>query len=56
MEHKNLKFYSIDVALAKNGKAMLIEIGDGQVSDYVGWPIVNFIEVLSYISNCFLFH
>ena len=31
------QFYSADVALNNNGKPRLVEIGDGQVSDLVGW-------------------
>ncbi len=44
-EKINLPFYSIDIALTKNLKPVLIEIGDGQVSDYVGWDIHNFIQI-----------
>lgn len=49
--HKNLKFYSIDIATTASGKSILIEIGDGQVSDYVGWNLEKFISVLSKIAQ-----
>lgn len=42
---KNLFFYSVDVVLDKNNKPWLIEIGDGQVSDYVGWEIDKFTQI-----------
>jgi hypothetical protein len=38
-------FYSIDVAKNKNGEIFVVEIGDGQVSDTVGWNIENFVEM-----------
>ncbi len=44
---KDIKFYSVDVATIKNGKNIVIEIGDGQVSDYVGWSIKDFVAILS---------
>ena len=31
------KFFSIDVALRRDGVLRVVEIGDGQVSDLVGW-------------------
>jgi hypothetical protein len=51
MEHKNLPFYSVDVATKKDGNEIVIEIGDGQVSDYVGWSLDDFIKVLSYLKK-----
>lgn len=47
IKNKNLKFYSIDIATTTEGKDIVIEIGDGQVSDYVGWNLKDFIKVLS---------
>lgn len=35
-------FYSVDVSQTKEGKALVIEIGDGQVSDFVGWNLRDF--------------
>ena len=40
-------FYSIDIAEDKNGKLYLIEIGDGQVSDLVGWDLHNFVNIFN---------
>ena len=31
-------FYSIDIGRDRTGKPVVVEIGDGQVSDIVGWP------------------
>jgi hypothetical protein len=50
LEHKNIKFYSIDVATMDNGKNIIIEVGDGQVSDYPGWSLKDFMNVLTYLS------
>lgn len=36
------KFFSVDVARRADGELRLIEVGDGQVSDLVGWPAVEF--------------
>ncbi len=46
---KKLLFYSVDVATLANGRPCLIEIGDGQVSDYVGWALKDFVHVLYFI-------
>lgn len=51
LEQKKLKFYSVDVATTKEGKNILIEIGDGQVSDYVGWAVQDFVAILSNFEN-----
>lgn len=48
---KNLKFYSVDIATTQDDTNIVIEIGDGQVSDYVGWNIKDFIQALSYFRN-----
>lgn len=40
------KFYSIDIAQDEEGKNWLVEIGDGQVSDFVGWELPKFVKVL----------
>lgn len=39
-------FFSIDAALTTDGLLRLIEIGDGQVSDYKTWPLERFVQVL----------
>ena len=49
--HKNLKFYSVDVASTSAGEPIVVEIGDGQVSDYVGWNIKNFASILTILSK-----
>jgi hypothetical protein len=38
-------FYSIDVIRRKDGVLRVVEIGDGQVSDLVGWPDNIFADV-----------
>lgn len=38
-------FYSIDVAKNMNGELFVVEIGDGQVSDTVGWNIESFVDI-----------
>lgn len=48
LAHKELKFYTIDIAKTQEGANMVIEIGDGQVSDYVGWELKDFIKVLNH--------
>lgn len=40
-------FFSIDVAKRSDGVDRIVEIGDGQVSDLVGWSISRFVEVFS---------
>ena len=39
------KFFSIDIIKRKDGKLRVVEIGDGQVSDLVGWTPERFAEV-----------
>ena len=39
-------FFSIDVAERNDGVLRVVEIGDGQVSDLVGWEAGRFAEVL----------
>jgi hypothetical protein len=51
LAHKNMKFYSVDVATTNDGRNIIIEIGDGQVSDYVGWHLNDFILVLKYLDQ-----
>ena len=38
-------FFSVDVALREDGAARIVEIGDGQVSDLVGWSPERFAEM-----------
>ena len=37
-------FFSVDIALREDGAARIVEIGDGQVSDLVGWSPERFAE------------
>ncbi len=38
-------FFSIDVVLRSDGEFRIVEIGDGQVSDLVGWPVKRFVDI-----------
>jgi|SRR5579859_1936435 len=38
-------FFSVDVALRADGALRVVEIGDGQVSDLVGWEASRFAEI-----------
>lgn len=38
-------FFSVDMVLRTDGKQRIVEIGDGQVSDLVGWSIKRFVEI-----------
>jgi ATP-grasp domain, R2K clade family 3 len=38
-------FFSIDIALTESGDPRIVEIGDGQVSDLVGWTTEDFIHI-----------
>ncbi len=39
------KFFSVDVVSRTDGELRIVEIGDGQVSDLVGWSLENFINI-----------
>jgi hypothetical protein len=39
-------FFSVDVIQRADGKLRIVEIGDGQVSDIVGWTPENFAKSL----------
>lgn len=47
---KHLPFISIDIIQDSSGKEWLVEIGDGQVSDYKDWDIGKFCQVLRELS------
>lgn len=51
LEVKNLFFYSIDIAYTQEQKPILIEVGDGQVSDYTGWNEEHFINIFNSIKH-----
>lgn len=38
-------FFSVDVARRTDGMIRIVEIGDGQVSDLVGWTAERFVEI-----------
>ena len=38
-------FWSVDIAQRKDGEFRIVEIGDGQVSDIVGWTPERFAEI-----------
>lgn len=44
------RFFSVDVVQRNDGKLRIVEIGDGQVSDIVGWTPGNFAKCLA---KCF---
>lgn len=50
-EYIDHQFYSLDLIKTKDGKDMVVEIGDGQVSDYVGWDLNRFVNMLSISIN-----
>ena len=38
-------FFSVDVAVRADGIDRIVEVGDGQVSDLVGWSVDRFVEI-----------
>jgi hypothetical protein len=38
-------FFSIDIAVTDAGETRVVEIGDGQVSDLVGWTVDDFLRM-----------
>ena len=38
-------FFSVDVARRSDGIERIVEIGDGQVSDLVGWSVERFVDI-----------
>ena len=40
-------FFNVDVARREDGVEHVVEIGDGQVSDLVGWSVEQFVEIWS---------
>lgn len=45
------KFFSVDVARVEGGKLVVVEVGDGQESDTVGWPLESFVDIFSKLSG-----
>ena len=44
-------FFSVDVINTKQGHQRIVEIGDGQVSDIVGWSVKRYVEIWQNICN-----
>ncbi len=44
-ERINSKFFSLDVVERTDGKKRVVELGDGQVSDLVGWTAERFAQM-----------
>lgn len=42
-----IPFYSVDVVQRTDGQLRIVEVGDGQVSDLVGWTPEAFAEMLA---------
>ena len=40
------RFYSVDVVQRRDGEFRIVEVGDGQVSDLVGWTPRQFADIL----------
>jgi hypothetical protein len=38
-------FFSVDIARRADGVDRIVELGDGQVSDLVGWPVERFVDI-----------
>jgi len=38
-------FFSVDVILRSDGELRIVELGDGQVSDLVGWSVERFVKI-----------
>jgi hypothetical protein len=41
------RFYSVDVIQRTDGQLRIVEVGDGQVSDLVGWSPEAFAKMLA---------
>jgi hypothetical protein len=41
------RFYSVDVVQRTDGRLRIVEVGDGQVSDLVGWTPSRFASILA---------
>jgi len=37
--------FAVDVARRADGVERIVEVGDGQVSDLVGWSVGRFVEI-----------
>ena len=43
-------FFSIDIAKMASNEYRVVEIGDGQVSDYVGWDLDRFVNIMKQLT------
>lgn len=41
----HLPFFSVDIVQRRDGQWRVVEIGDGQVSDVVGWEVAEFVRM-----------
>ncbi len=41
------RFFSVDVAETSGGVSRVVEVGDGQVSDLVGWDLESFVGIFA---------
>jgi hypothetical protein len=46
-ERLRSRFYSVDVVKREDGRFRVVEVGDGQVSDLVGWTPERFASILA---------
>lgn len=44
-------FYSVDVVWNKEGQMRIVELGDGQVSDYKNWPVSDFVSLFNHLNQ-----
>jgi hypothetical protein len=45
------RFFSVDVVQRSDGVSRVVEIGDGQVSDLVGWTPQQFVSIFTAVPN-----
>lgn len=43
-------FFSIDIAKTAGNEYRIVEIGDGQVSDYIGWDLDRFVNIMKQLT------
>jgi hypothetical protein len=44
-KHIDSNFFSVDIVNRADGQLRIVEIGDGQASDLVGWSVQRFIDI-----------
>jgi hypothetical protein len=45
------RFYSVDIVERNDGVLRIVEIGNGQVSDLVGWTPEQFVSIFNDIQS-----